>query len=356
MHLVTLSLKDCYTLPLPEVRHFSSLSSLKTLFITRCGNRTPDHHTLCHSIEMHLPQFKDDIIPKQLFYLWHLELGKGADAPNSPALHGELEPLSIHPTTSIQKYWEPDCATIVPSELYFPCSDLDAGISWGLLFPSYSVECLDLSGCRHITDKGLAILGKLVSLKSLSLNCCRFITGAGMGAWAGLTNLTYLDMEDCLHIVDGGLVTISSLLNGSLQHLSLSGCHRITDRGIAALILLRSTLSSLSVCACKSLSNSAMDCIACLTQLRFLDVSICTELDDQGLEKLTSLRSLTRINMRHCWKIGEEGICALSQLPTLRRINMYGCHRVSLDSLPYLSSISTDYNARLNKGYGQSNS
>lgn len=292
---------------------------------------------------MNRHQFRDDLIPVQLFHLWNQKFDDDLED-----LVGESwceGPSCAHSqsTLSMQNFWEPDCADIVPSGLYFPCSDLDAGLAWGLLFPVFSVESLDLSGCRHLTDKGLAMLGRLTSLKRLSLNCCRFITGIGMGSWGNLTNLTSLDMEDCLQIVDAGLSKISTLVGGSLQHLAVSGCQRITDQGVAALESLKPTLSSLSVGACKSLSNSAMGSIAGLTQLRSLDISICTEVDNQGAEMLSNMYNLTRISMRHCWRVGDEGIRALSLLPTLRRINIHGCHRVSSEILTCLRNISTDY-------------
>ncbi|KAI8609649.1 hypothetical protein BC830DRAFT_820963 [Chytriomyces sp. MP71] len=98
---------------------------------------------------------------------------------------------------------------------------------------------LDLSNCIQIGDAPLAQIVSVCasSLQHLSLNGCRLVTDAGiaiMSQFCGPFKLLHtLSMRGCGLISDLGISEISkSGLASCLTSFDVSGCYRVTDRGV----------------------------------------------------------------------------------------------------------------------------
>ncbi|KAM7259535.1 hypothetical protein ACFE04_015276 [Oxalis oulophora] len=108
----------------------------------------------------------------------------------------------------------------------------DPHLEWKL--PSQTFKVLSLDGCRMITDASLATIAKNCQL------------------------LSDLDVSKCA-ITNFGIISLAreNLLN--LKVLSLSGCHMVTDRSLAAFGTLGRTLLGLNIQSCESISQSSVD-------------------------------------------------------------------------------------------------
>ena len=94
------------------------------------------------------------------------------------------------------------------------------------------LEALNLSGCREISDAGLAYLAKLTRLREVNLSGCKSITDASLEYLKGNTELRKLHMTACSQITDTGLSHLRAF--PQLEDLNLFACQQITRRGASA--------------------------------------------------------------------------------------------------------------------------
>ena len=116
----------------------------------------------------------------------------------------------------------------------------------------------------RITDKGnfgnkelaqlVQVLGERgAQIEHLDLSGCYQLNDKGLTHLAGLTALRTLDLTDCYAITDGGLAHLAGLT--ALQTLSLSSCPAITNAGLAHLAEL-TALQTLNLCYCNGISEA----------------------------------------------------------------------------------------------------
>jgi hypothetical protein len=167
----------------------------------------------------------------------------------------------------------------------------------------------------EITDDGLAYLKNLTRLQTLWLRYSSSIAGPGLSHLSGLPRLTRLFVKsdkltddglayleglprlvdlhlDSPNITDNGLVHLEGLVR--LEGVFLSGPH-ITEEGLAHLATMK-TLKNLGIENAGKFSDSALDQLAGLVNLRFLQIEckdkITNQITDRGLEVLKQLPQL----------------------------------------------------------------
>lgn len=384
VHITHLSFKDCYALSLPGIRHISALLKLQQLDLSKCGNRRPDFFVLSSCIHKWQDSFKNDPVPASLLRLWNCEYlswkledwekgkklcKKGRKKPDrreafvAAVVYGSSQyTQTMHPTVddecdvvdrsnasnNISDVVDFDAMGLddssSDSETHYTLepSDFDIALSWALLFPIHAVKYMNLNGCHHLTDMGVAALGALHTLQELDMDHCMQVTGLGMAEWGSLTDLSKLSIQDSKQLSGVGLQALSSLYHGNLRHLSLSGCRRLSDQALAFLTGFSPTLTYLNISACVDITNEGLVSVGSLHQLRHLDISICSDIDGQGLQRLSTLSNLTHLNLKHCWRVGDSGIQSLAMLPCLRRMKLHGCQGITRDVLMNMVHISTD--------------
>ncbi|CAK7273534.1 hypothetical protein SEPCBS119000_005707 [Sporothrix epigloea] len=151
------------------------------------------------------------------------------------------------------------------------------------------LQILDLSYCKHITDRSMLHLAAHAAnrLRSLSLTRCTSITDAGFQAWAPyrFTALTHLCLADCTYLSDSAIV---SLVNAAkhLTHLDLSFCCALSDTATEVVALGLPLLQELRLAFCGSaVSDASLRCIALhLNDLRGLSVRGCVRVTGVGVD------------------------------------------------------------------------
>lgn len=150
---------------------------------------------------------------------------------------------------------------------------------------------LNLSYCKHITDRSMAHLAAHASsrVESLALTRCTSITDAGFQSWAPFRfpYLTRLCLADCTYLSDNAIV---ALVNSAKQltHLDLSFCCALSDTATEVVALGLPQLRELRLAFCGSaVSDASLGCIALhLNELRGLSVRGCVRVTGVGVENV----------------------------------------------------------------------
>jgi F-box/leucine-rich repeat protein 7 len=169
---------------------------------------------------------------------------------------------------------------------------------------------LNLSYCKHITDRSMAHLAAHASsrLESLALTRCTSITDAGFQSWAPFRfpNLTRLCLADCTYLSDNAIV---ALVNSAKQltHLDLSFCCALSDTATEVVALGLPLLRELRLAFCGSaVSDASLGCIALhLNELRGLSVRGCVRVTGVGIENvLEGCGRIEWVDVSQCKNLG----------------------------------------------------
>ncbi|KAG6249505.1 hypothetical protein E4U23_002093 [Claviceps purpurea] len=150
---------------------------------------------------------------------------------------------------------------------------------------------LDLSYCKHITDRSMAHLAAHASsrLRSLSLTRCTSITDIGFQSWAQyrFDRLTHLCLADCTYLSDNAIVALVNAAK-KLTHLDLSFCCALSDTSTEVVALGLPFLKELRMAFCGSaVSDKSLESIALhLGELEGLSVRGCVRVTGRGLENV----------------------------------------------------------------------
>ena len=185
-----------------------------------------------------------------------------------------------------------------------------------------NIESLNLSGCYNVTDIGLghAFVQELPTLTVLNLSLCKQITDSSLGKIAQcLKNLEVLELGGCCNITSTGLLLCAWGLR-KLKTLNLRSCRHISDQGIGH-------LAGLSPHAARG-----------NLQLEHLGLQDCQKLTDQALKHVSlGLTTLKSVNLSFCGSITDTGLRFLAKMPNLQEINLRSCDNVSDIGIGYLA-------------------
>ncbi|KAK3187137.1 hypothetical protein K4F52_004039 [Lecanicillium sp. MT-2017a] len=150
---------------------------------------------------------------------------------------------------------------------------------------------LNLSYCKHITDRSMAHLAAHASdrIQKLSLTRCTSITDAGFQSWAQhkFERLTHLCLADCTYLSDHAVVALVNAAK-SLTHLDLSFCCALSDTATEVVALGLPRLRELRLAFCGSaVSDASLESVALhLNDLEGLSVRGCVRVTGKGVENV----------------------------------------------------------------------
>ncbi|KAK1606180.1 hypothetical protein QYE76_029853 [Lolium multiflorum] len=187
------------------------------------------------------------------------------------------------------------------------CLDLDEAAT--------KITEVRLLSCSLLTSETAISLSSCTNLEVLDLSGCRSIADAGLVSISQLSKLTLLDLAGA-DITDAGL---SALGNGRcpISSLCLRGCRRITNNGIASLLLgsgtINKTLVALDIGNIARISGRAVTVIAknC-EQISSLCLRNCVLITDPCLETLGSVQHnsgkspLRMLDLSYCSRLSRS--------------------------------------------------
>ncbi|KAM0441128.1 hypothetical protein ACHAPT_000433 [Fusarium lateritium] len=173
-----------------------------------------------------------------------------------------------------------------------------------ILPPGTVVGCpklkrLNLSYCKHITDRSMAHLAAHASnrIESLSLTRCTSISDAGFQSWAPFRfeKLSRLCLADCTYLTDNAIVALVNSAK-NLTHLDLSFCCALSDTATEVVALRLPKLRELRLAFCGSaVSDGSLESVALhLNDLEALSVRGCVRVTGRGVENV--LNGCGRLN------------------------------------------------------------
>lgn len=180
----------------------------------------------------------------------------------------------------------------------------------GTIIGCRKLKHLNLSYCKHITDRSMVHLAAHAAsrIESLSLTRCTSISDAGFQSWAPFRfpHLTHLCLADCTYLSDNAIV---ALVNSAKQltHLDLSFCCALSDTATEVVALGLPHLRELRLAFCGSaVSDASLGCIALhLNELRGLSVRGCVRVTGVGIENvLEGCGRLEWVDVSQCKNLG----------------------------------------------------
>ncbi|KAJ9155847.1 RNI-like protein [Coniochaeta hoffmannii] len=173
-----------------------------------------------------------------------------------------------------------------------------------------SLRRLNLSYCKHITDRSMAHMAAHASnrLEYLSLTRCTSITDAGFQSWSPyrFSSLTHLYLADCTYLSDNSIIALCNAAK-NLTHLDLSFCCALSDTATEVVALGLPLLRELRLAFCGSaVSDASLGCIALhLNELRGLSVRGCVRVTGVGVENvLEGCGRLEWLDVSQCKNLG----------------------------------------------------
>ncbi|XP_049814989.1 F-box/LRR-repeat protein 14 [Schistocerca nitens] len=211
-----------------------------------------------------------------------------------------------------------------------------------------NIESLNLSGCYNVTDIGLshAFVAEVPSLTHLDLSLCKQVTDTSLGRIAQyLKNLESLELGGCCNVTNTGLLLIAWGLR-RLRRLNLRSCWHISDQGISYLAGLNRdnadgnlALEYLGLQDCQRLSDEALKHVSTgLTTLKSINLSFCISITDSGLKHLAKMASLRELNLRACDNISDVGMAYLAEGGSrVSHLDVSFCDKIGDQALAHVS-------------------
>lgn len=174
--------------------------------------------------------------------------------------------------------------------------------------------------CKSITSKSVVEFATFNSLEVLDFTSCKGVTDFCVGNVSCLTSLTTLKLG-WTYVTDAGMAVLGKG-NAPISCLFLRGCKSVTDKGISFLLesegTIRKTLSSLDLSYMPGITDNAIITI----------VDACV--------------GLTELCIRNCLYVTDASVKALALESTLhgeckllRRLDLHDCTALSADSLEF---------------------
>ncbi|KAE8296592.1 Leucine-rich repeat-containing protein 29 [Larimichthys crocea] len=170
------------------------------------------------------------------------------------------------------------------------------------------LQRLDISACTELTNRSVdAVARGLKTLTHLSLSRDWRITEKGLADLLSVSSLRSLDLSECVHISGTEIVkglTGPSATRAQLETLNLKSCTYIRDLSVFSLTqLLGNTLHELDLTSCVNVTDLSVRSIATyLQKLVVLRLGWCKEVTDWGL---LGMVETTKCDLDH--ETGDKG-------------------------------------------------
>ncbi|XP_072290465.1 uncharacterized protein fbxl9 [Eucyclogobius newberryi] len=151
------------------------------------------------------------------------------------------------------------------------------------------LQTLDISGCTELTSRSVqAIAHGLKSLRHLSLCQDWRVTEKGLADLLSVPSLRSLDLSECLNI--SGVETVNALTSSNttrarLETLNLKSCRYMRDLAVFSLVqLFGATLRELDLTSCTNVTDLSVRALITFSPgLKVLRLGWCKEVTDFGL-------------------------------------------------------------------------
>jgi len=192
-------------------------------------------------------------------------------------------------------------------------------------------ENLDIDRALKTTFQLVSRNGVALSstVKAISLSGCSRLTDRGLALVARRCHLLQeLEIQACPLVTNGGLLDLTSRCH-HLNHLDVQACPMVSAVGLAAGESTRHlTIQYLDLSDCPHVDDTSLRLVVeSCPQLQFLYLRRCASLSDAGLRAIASYCLLLReLSVSDCPNITDNGLAELGRLgPSLRYLSVAKC-------------------------------
>lgn len=223
------------------------------------------------------------------------------------------------------------------------CSQLtDAGVYALAVGPgSAFLTAIDLSFCSCVGDDGVTALAEgCVNVLDLNLESVPRLTDVGVARVThNLWKLKKLTLADVYLVTDAvfyfdevrdGRVAARQCMLRELQALDISGCARMSDKGVTAMATRCHKLTSLKLSNVVSITEESVAKLS-VKRIDTLELAGCVEIGDSSVTKCLRLCvNLTVLNFSGCMLLTSSAIDDICQhSPKLRVFKLSRCRRLT---------------------------
>jgi len=208
------------------------------------------------------------------------------------------------------------------------------------------LQDIDHSLCRHITDKGIRHLAMTThrdTLSSLSVYYCRNVSDIAMSELVQRHSMIQrLNLAGCHHFTNDGLARVAIACKEHLLSLTLTGCIKISGHGVRVLAMHCRNLTELNLAHCREIDDV---CVIALwkscERLKSLSLKECDKVTDEAfVHKSFMWIYLKHLDLDYVTKVGDPGLLTIvTYCPSLVRLRLTGCHKLTLPCLRRATTI-----------------
>lgn len=197
-----------------------------------------------------------------------------------------------------------------------------------------SLESLDVSHCRRLTDKGFkAVVSGCRNLKRLHLPGCRLVTDSLLRTLSNCSKLEELGLASCPKITDSGLCHLSEGPR-HIKAIDLSKCTNVSDLGIGKIISSSGeSLLSINLLDCFKVTDVTVFAVAkSCPNLEVLVIGGCCDITDESLNAIVYScgKNLRSLRLDRCEKLTDLSLkSVISNCENLEVLDIGSCDKVT---------------------------
>lgn len=197
-----------------------------------------------------------------------------------------------------------------------------------------SLESLDVSHCRRLTDKGFkAVVSGCRNLKRLHLPGCRLVTDSLLRTLSNCSKLEELGLASCPKITDSGLCHLSEGPR-HIKAIDLSKCTNVSDLGIGKIISSSGeSLLSIKLLDCFKVTDVTVFAVAkSCPNLEVLVIGGCCDITDESLNAIVYScgKNLRSLRLDGCEKLTDLSLkSVISNCENLEALDIGSCDKVT---------------------------
>ena len=201
---------------------------------------------------------------------------------------------------------------------------------------SFNEDTLDVDRALKTTFQLVARNGVSLAntVKTISLSGCSRLTDRGLAIIARRCHiLQELEIQFCPNVTNGGLLDLTSRCN-QLNHLDVSGCPMVSAVNVASGTSENKHLGIqyLDLSDCPHVDDTSLRLVVeSCPQLQYLYLRRCHQISDNALRSISSYCLMLReLSVSDCPLVSDHGLAELGRLgPSLRYLSVAKCDKIT---------------------------
>ncbi|KAK9079492.1 hypothetical protein SSX86_001164 [Deinandra increscens subsp. villosa] len=207
------------------------------------------------------------------------------------------------------------------------------------------LRLLTVTSCFGLTDVGVEAVGKgCPNLKQFSLHKCALLSDNGLYSFAkSAVSLESLILDECHRVTQCGIFSMFLNCDSKLKSLGLKNCLGFKDLSFKTPLSRCSTLKTLSVENCPGFGDSSLMFFGQFCpELQHVELTGLHRITDDGFTRLIKCceAGLVNVNISRCVNLTDHVVCEMSKVHggTLEVLNLNGCRSVTDSSMAAIGS------------------